>query len=234
MHSYMADNRITSSSQHAAPAPCVWVVDDDRAVLDAVSRVLRSLGYGVRTFLSGELLLAEPDYDMPGCVVLDLWMPGITGLEVQETLARARNPASVIFITAHGDVPSSVRAMKGGAVDFLMKPFDASQLVTAVEAALTRSRVLRAARAERESITQLFTQLTPREKEVLEHLLRGKRNKQIAADLGAAEKTIKVHRARVQQKMGVRSIAELATRIERAGLRGYSGARRVAGALGRI
>jgi len=200
-------------------SPSVSVVDDDRSVLDAVSRVLRSVGYGVRTFVSGEHFLAEPERAEPGCVLLDLWMPGMTGLEVQQALVRTRNPLSVIFITAHGDVPSSVRAMKSGAVDFLTKPFDSSELIAAVESALTRSRALRTARTELESISALYEHLTPREREVLGELLQGKRNKQIAADLGAAEKTIKVHRARVLQKMGVRSIAELASRIERAGLR---------------
>ena len=208
-----------SAPKPAALGPSVCVIDDDRSVLDAVSRVLQSVGYGVRTFMSGEQFLAEHDRDEPGCVLLDLWMPGMTGLEVQQALVRARNLASVIFITAHGDVPSSVRAMKSGAVDFLTKPFDSSELIAAVESALTRSRALRTARAELEGITALYEHLTPREREVLGELLQGKRNKQIAADLGAAEKTIKVHRARVLQKMGVRSIAELASRIERAGLR---------------
>ena len=200
-------------------APCVWVVDDDRAVLAAVSRVLRSVGYGVRTFASGELFLAEREHDTASCVVLDLWMPGMTGLELQERLARSHIPASVVFITGHGDVPSSVQAMKAGAVDFLMKPFEAPQLIAAVEVALARSRTARAAQSERESITERFSQLTPREREVLGCLIEGKRNKNIGAELGATEKTIKVHRARVQQKMGVRSIAELASCIERAGLR---------------
>ncbi len=200
-------------------APCVWVVDDDRAVLAAVSRVLRSVGYGVRTFASGELFLAEREHDTASCVVLDLWMPGMTGLELQERLARSHIPASVVFITGHGDVPTSVRAMKAGAIDFLMKPFEAPQLIAAVEAALARSRTARAAQSERERITERFSQLTPREREVLGCLIEGKRNKNIAAELGATEKTIKVHRARVQQKMGVRSIAELASCIERAGLR---------------
>src|SRR5687768_8346817 len=117
-------------------APCVWVVDDDRAVLAAVSRVLRSVGYGVRTFASGEFFLAEREHDTASCVVLDLWMPGMNGLELQERLARTHIPASVVFITGHGDVPTSVRAMKAGAVDFLMKPFEAPQLIAAVEAAL--------------------------------------------------------------------------------------------------
>ena len=199
--------------------PCVWVVDDDRAVLAAVSRVLRSVGYGVRTFASGELFLAEREHDTASCVVLDLWMPGMTGLELQERLARSQIPASVVFITGHGDVPTSVRAMKAGAVDFLMKPFEAPQLIAAVETALARSRTARAAQSERERITERFSQLTPREREVLGCLIEGKRNKNIAAELGATEKTIKVHRARVQHKMGVRSIAELASCIERAGLR---------------
>jgi FixJ family two-component response regulator len=198
---------------------CVWVVDDDRAVLAAVSRVLRSVGYGVRTFASGELLLAEREHDTAACIVLDLSMPGLTGLELQETLARSRIPSSVVFITGHGDVPSSVQAMKAGAVDFLMKPFEAPQLIAAVEAALARSRAARTAKSERERITEHFSHLTPREREVLGCLIEGKRNKNIAAELGATEKTIKVHRARVQQKMGVRSIAELASCIERAGLR---------------
>jgi FixJ family two-component response regulator len=206
----------------AALIPCVCVVDDDRSVLDAVSRVLQSVGYGVRTFLSGEDFLAEHDSDRPGCVLLDLWMPGMTGLEVQQALTRARTSLSVVFITAHGDVPSSVRALKAGAVDFLTKPFDSSELTAAVESALVRSRALHEARVELEGVTALYSQLTPREREVLGELLQGKRNKQIAADLGAAEKTIKVHRARVLQKMGVRSIAELASRIERAGLRPFA------------
>ena len=214
------NNSVVPIAEHSF-VPCVWVIDDDRAILAALSRVLRSAGYGVRTFWSGELVLAELEHGVPDCVVLDLWMPGMTGLEVQERFSRGRNPVSVIFISGHGDVPHSVRAMKAGAVDFLTKPFDDSQLIGAVEAAVARSRALRAAWSEREGVTQRFSQLTPREREVLEQLLEGKRNKQIAADLGTAEKTIKVHRARLQQKMGVRSLAELAGRIERAGLRGH-------------
>jgi FixJ family two-component response regulator len=201
-----------------SPAPCVWVVDDDSSVLDAISRVLRSVGYKVRTFASGELLLAGLDHEGPGCILLDLWMPGMTGLEVQEALARSRNPASVIFITAHADVASSICAMKAGAVDFLVKPFDASKLFAAVESAMARTSALRSAWAEKETVTQLYSQLTPREREVLGQMLEGKRNKQIAGELGAAERTVKTHRARVMQKMRVHSIAELASRIERAGL----------------
>jgi FixJ family two-component response regulator len=190
-------------------------------VRDAVTRILRSAGCAVRAFASGELLLEQPDTTTADCIVLDLWMPGMTGLEVQAALVRAGNLASVIFISAHGDVASSVRAMKAGALDFLLKPFDASELIAAVQSAIARSRLSSAAQAERASVAQLFALLTPREREVLEELLQGKRNKEIAKELGAAEKTIKVHRSRVQQKMGVRSLAELASRIERAGLREY-------------
>jgi FixJ family two-component response regulator len=218
---HMSSDAATMPSQHPQPAPSVWVVDDDRGVLDAVTRIIRCAGYGVRAFVSGELLLAEADYATADCIVLDLWMPGMTGLEVQQALGRAANPVSVIFISGHGDVPSSVQAMKAGAVDFLIKPFDASELISAVQAAIARSRLSSAARAETKSVAQLFSQLTPREREVLEQLLQGKRNKEIAKDLGAAEKTIKVHRSRVQQKMGMRSLAELASRIERVGLRDY-------------
>jgi|SRR5215510_10023530 len=208
-----------SPLSNAEFTPCVWVADDDRSVLDGVTRVLRCAGYSVRTFASGELLLAQPDSTTADCIVLDLWMPGMTGLEVQDALVRAGNRASVIFISAHGDVASSVRAMKAGALDFLLKPFDASELIAAVRSAIAHSRLSSAAQAERASVAQLFALLTPREREVLEELLQGKRNKEIAKELGAAEKTIKVHRSRVQQKMGVRSLAELASRIERAGLR---------------
>src|SRR5262245_53631435 len=217
----MTCNAIIPPSQHRALTPCVWIADDDRGVLDAMARVLCGAGYGVRAFTSGKLLLEAPDGMAAGCIVLDLWMPDMSGLEVQEALVRCCNPAPVAFVSAHGDVSRSVRAMKAGASDFLTKPFDAAELVAAVEAAIAQRRVLSAAQSERISAAQLVSQLTPREKEVLEQLLQGKRNKEIAKDLGAAERTIKVHRSRVQQKMGVRSIVELAGRIERAGLRAW-------------
>ena len=184
--------------------------------------MLRSVGYEVRTFASGELFIAAlGDAALIGCVVLELRMPGMTGFEVQEALSRARNPAAVVFLTAHGDVASSVRAMKAGAVDFLIKPFGASELIVAVEGAIAHSRRLAVARAERESIVERFLLLTRREKQVLEQMLLGKRNKQIATELGAAERTVKVHRARVHQKMSASSVAELAGWIERTGLRRY-------------
>ena len=215
----MTSAALTPPFPHPALSPCVWLADDDRGVLHAVTLVFRAAGYDVRTFVSGELVLAASEHAAADCIVLDLRMPGMTGLEVQQALVRAGNRAPVIFISAHADVPSSVQAMKAGAVDFLTKPFEASDLLVAVQAAVARSRLSSAAQAERAGVAQLFSQLTPREREVLEQLLQGKRNKQIARDLGASEKTIKVHRSRLQQKMGMRSLAELASRIERAGLR---------------
>jgi FixJ family two-component response regulator len=215
----MASAAVTASFQQPALSRCVWLVDDDRRVLHAVTRIFRAAGYAVRTFASGELVLAESHHAAADCIVLELCMPGMTGLEVQQALVRSGNRAPVIFISAHPDVASSVQAMKAGAVDFLTKPFDPSELLTAVQAALARTRLSSAAQAERAGVARLFSHLTPRERQVLEQLLRGKRNKEIARALGASEKTIKVHRSRLQQKMGVRSLAELVSCIERAGLR---------------
>jgi FixJ family two-component response regulator len=196
-------------------APCVRVVDDDAAVLKALERVLRSAGFAVSTFPSPREFLEGHDGEAPGCVLLDLSMPGIDGLELQAALARAGDPCPVVFISGHGDVPASVRAMKAGAVDFLTKPFDKAQLLGAVRAAIEKDRAARKAREERSSIGARVAALTPREREVMAHVVAGNLNKQIAADLGIAEKTVKVHRARVMQKMGVGSLAALVWLIGR-------------------
>jgi FixJ family two-component response regulator len=196
-------------------APCVRVVDDDAAVLKALERVLRSAGFAVSTFPSPREFLEGHDGAAPGCVLLDLSMPGIDGLELQATLARAGDPCPVVFISGHGDVPASVRAMKAGAVDFLTKPFDKLQLLTAVRAAVEKDRAARKAREERSSIGARVAALTPREREVMAHVVAGDLNKQIAAELGIAEKTVKVHRARVMKKMGVASLAALVWLIGR-------------------
>jgi len=218
---YMASAAVTASFQYRARTACVWLVDDDRGLVHALTCVFHAAGHDVRTFVSGELLLAASDLAAADCIVLDLRMPGMTGLELQRALVRAGNCAPVIFISAHADVASCVQAMKAGAADFLAKPLDPSELLAAVQAALARARLSSAAQAERAGVAQLFSHLTPREREVLERLLQGKRNKEIARDLGASEKTIKVHRSRLQLKMRVRSLAELASCIERAGLRKY-------------
>jgi FixJ family two-component response regulator len=197
-------------------APCVRVVDDDAGVLKSLDRLLRSAGFAVRTFPSSQDFLRQHDGTAPGCVVLDLSMPGLDGLQLQQALARAGDTCPVIFITGFGDVPTSVRAMKAGAVDFLTKPFDRAQLLAAVRIAIDRDRSARAARAERSSIGVRVAALTPREREVMVHVVAGHLNKQIAADLGIAEKTVKVHRARVMNKMGAGSVAELVTMVSSA------------------
>ena len=188
---------------------CVRVVDDDIAVLKSVDRLLRSSGFTVLTFPSPGDFLRQHDFDAPGCVVLDLCMPDIDGLRLQQALARAENPCPVVFITGHGDVEASVQAMKAGAVDFLTKPFDPRRLVEAVRTAVDRDIAARAARAERSALDKRMAALTPRERQVMTQVVAGHLNKQIGVELGIAEKTVKVHRARVMKKMAAGSIAEL-------------------------
>jgi len=197
-------------------APCVRVVDDDASVLRSLARLLRSAGFAVRTYPSSQEFLQQHDGDAPGCVVVDLSMPGLNGLQLQQALARFESPCPVIFITGYGDVPASVQAMKAGAVDFLLKPFDQSKLLDAVRVALEKDRAERSARAERSSLGAKVAALTPREREVMAHVIAGRLNKQIAAELGTAEKTVKVHRARVMKKMGVGSVAELVAMVSSA------------------
>jgi len=199
-------------------AVTVFLVDDDPAVLRALERLLRIEGYQVGAFSAPEAFLAAHDSEAPGCLVLDLAMPETTGLELQAKLAALGGERPIVFISGHGDIPSSVLAMKGGAVDFLTKPFDDVDFLAAVKAAVGRDLYLRAARAERSAIRERLAALTAREHEVLLHVVAGRINKQIAADLGTVEKTIKVHRARVMDKMGVGSVAELARMCERAGI----------------
>jgi FixJ family two-component response regulator len=189
--------------------PCVRVVDDDAAVLKSLDRLLRSAGFAVTTYPSPRDFLDRHDSAAPGCVLLDLSMPGIDGLQLQAALTRAGDPCPVVFISGHGDIPASVQAMKAGAVDFLTKPFDQAQLLAAVRAAVEKDRAVREARAERSSIGARVAALTPREREVMAHVVAGDLNKQIAAELGIAEKTVKVHRARVMKKMRVGSLAAL-------------------------
>jgi len=189
--------------------PIVHVVDDDESMRVAVARLLRAEGHEVRTYASaGDFLLAPPEPG-PGCLVLDLQMPGPSGLDLQEALQRHPTPLPVVFLTGRGDVASSVRAMKSGAVDFLTKPMEPAALVKAVETALARDR---SARAQQENIGAAqarFSKLTLRERCVFEHVVAGKLNKQIADKLGIAERTVKMHRAQVMMKMGAGSIAEL-------------------------
>ena len=195
--------------------PTVFVVDDDPAVLKSLSRLLRSVQLTVVTFGSPQEFLERHDPRAPGCLVLDMAMPGLNGLELQEALTTKGSAIPIIFLTGHGDIPMSVQAMKHGAFDFLTKPVNDEDLIKAVHAALEKDRIARQARNELDDIQARLATLTPREREVLTHVVSGQLNKQIAFDLGTVEKTIKVHRARVMEKMKVQSLAELVRLTER-------------------
>jgi len=196
----------------------IFLVDDDASVLKALSRLLLSAGYEPIAYTSAKDFIERYQPNTRGCLVLDLSMPGITGLQLQEWLLQSDNPLPIIFLTGRGDIPSSVCAMKQGAVDFLTKPVNDTDLLKAIQEASRRERQTRKARAELRAIQSRVATLTPREREVLEHVITGQLNKQIAGDLGTVEKTIKVHRARVMTKMGAHSIAELVRLAERAGI----------------
>jgi FixJ family two-component response regulator len=195
----------------------VFVVDDDPAVLKGLSRVLRSARLNVATFSSPREFLEQHNPRASGCLVLDVAMPRLNGLELQEALTAKGSVIPIIFLTGRGDIPMSVQAMKGGASDFLTKPVDDEELLKAVHAALEKDRIERQRRAELDQIQERLATLTPREREVLTHVVSGQLNKQIATDLGTVEKTIKVHRARVMEKMKVNSVAELVRLTERLG-----------------
>jgi FixJ family two-component response regulator len=196
----------------------VFLVDDDADVLKALARLLRASGYDSREFASAEEFLREHDASMPGCAVFDVAMPNLDGLALQQALAAKGIERPVIFLTGRGDIQTSVRAMKAGAVDFLTKPVDADALLAAIDHARERESRDREARAAMEFFTARLATLTRREREVLGHVIAGRLNKQIAHDLGTVEKTIKVHRSRMMEKMGVRSLAELVRLAERAGI----------------
>ena len=181
-------------------------------------RLLRAAGHAVEAFASAREFLARERDDGPGCLVLDLRMPEMTGLELQDALERAGYAIPVVFVSGHGDIPASVKAMKAGAIDFLTKPVQNRDLLQAVERALARDRAARAARAERDAARARMARLTPRERQVCALVATGLLNKQIAAELGTGEKNIKLHRAHVMEKLGVGSVAELVRLVDRAGL----------------
>src|SRR6266480_1236123 len=202
----------------APPSPTVFVVDDYAPVRSAVSRLLRAAGFAVAAFASPEEFLAQYDPHTPGCLVLDLDMLAVNGLELQRILAKKGSALPIIFLTGHGDVPKSVQAMKHGASDFLTKPVNDEDLLAAVRVAIEKNRSVRQQQTELSEICARLATLTPREREVLEYVVTGKLNKQIAGDLGTVEQTVKVHRARVMQKMRVRSVAELVRLTQRCGI----------------
>jgi len=201
------------------PDSVVVVVDDDTSVRNGLARLLTSAGHAVETFASPRGFLDRVRArDICGCVVLDIRMPGLTGLDLQQELKAIAPDLPIVFITGHGDVPTSVRAMKDGAVDFLTKPVDEKDLLSVVGQALGWNRTARARNAELRELRRRVATLTPRERQVMELIVRGRLNKQVAGELGTVEKTIKVHRARVIQKMGVESLAELVRMAEKLGI----------------
>lgn len=189
--------------------PIVSIVEDDPLLARALERLLREEGWQARSFACAEDFLADHDPSAPGCMLLDVHLPGLDGLALQRRLNAQDTPASIVFLTGHGDIPMTVSAVKAGAVDFLTKPVDAAKLVATVRAALARDRDTRA-RAERSAqLRQRFAALTPRERDVLDGVVAGKLNKQIAADLGIVEQTVKFHRARIMERMQAHTVAEL-------------------------
>ena len=201
-------------------AATVVIVDDDPAVLKALSRLLRSAGWQSATYDSPEAFLQAYDATQPGCLVLDVAMPGVDGLELQQRLMDSGCTLPIVFMTGHADVPMSVRAMRAGALNFLSKPVPDDVLLAAVAEAVAKDRFARVAQADLGVVRARLATLTPREHEVFNHVVAGKLNKQIAAVLGTVEKTVKVHRAHVMEKMGARSLAELARMAERLGIAG--------------
>jgi FixJ family two-component response regulator len=196
--------------------PTVFVVDDDAPVRKGLMRLLKSAGYRPECCASAEEFLDRWERDpTPGCVLLDIQMPGLDGLQLQQKLHSGTHPIPIIFITGHGDIPMSVKAMKAGAVDFLSKPFRDEDLLDAIRQALRRDLQQRAVRANREMLEQRYETLTAREREVMALVVRGLLNKQIASELGASEKTIKIHRGRVMEKMKMQSVADLVRAAEK-------------------
>jgi FixJ family two-component response regulator len=209
-------NHSRSSLSNPPPNGLVCVVDDDESIRQSLARLFRSARLPTETFASAQAYLDRATHDGPSCIVLDVQLPGLDGLELQEALADRKE--QIVFITGYGDVPMCTQAMKAGAVDFLTKPVDEKALLAAVCGALERSAEIRKTKAERASARAKLDRLTPREFEVLQRVIAGLLNKQIAAELGAAEKTVKIHRGRVMEKTGVASVAELVRLAQTAGV----------------
>ena len=197
--------------------PIIYLVDDDEAVRDALGMLFKSIGVEHEAFASALDFLQHYDTRRQSCLVADIRMPGLSGLELQQRLNEQRSEIPIIFITGHGDVPMAVTAMKSGAVDFLQKPFRDQDLIDRIHKALDRDGDARKGRAEREEIRARLALLTPREREVMERVVRGQANKVIAMDLGVSQRTVELHRARVMKKLRLRSVAELVHAIERIG-----------------
>jgi FixJ family two-component response regulator len=199
--------------------PIVFVVDDDLSVRRSTERLVRSAGLEVQCFPSAREFLKSPRPERPSCLVLDVRMPGLSGMDLQRELGQAGIHIPIIFITAHGDIPMSVRAMKAGAVEFLTKPYRSRILLDAIGAAIDRDRSARKDRSEIEELRRRYEHLTPREREVLPLVAAGLLNKQVASELATTERTIKFHRAHIMQKAHAESVADLVRMVQRLGIK---------------
>jgi FixJ family two-component response regulator len=199
-------------------SPIVFIVDDDASVRDALGRLIRSAGLRVEAFASAEEFLNRARTDAPSCVLLDVQLPDLSGLDLQRRMVDANNEMPIVFITGHGDIPTTVRAMKAGAVEFLTKPLVEGDVLESIRQAIVRDRVVRDHQAETAHLSARRASLTPREEEVMEWVVSGLLNKQIAGELGISEETVKVHRGHVMRKMGADSLADLVRMSERLGM----------------
>jgi len=198
--------------------PTIFIVDDDASVRTGLSRLSSALGFQVETYCSAEDFLARERYEGPGCLVLDVRMPGLTGMDLQEELAKAGSSLPIVFITGHGSIPMGIRAMKMGAVDFLQKPFDDNELLEAISSAVEKHHEILNKQAEKRDARRRLDLLSPREYQIFRHIITGMLNKQIGHCLNIAEKTVKVHRGRVMEKLGASSVADLVRLAEKAGV----------------
>jgi FixJ family two-component response regulator len=199
--------------------PTVFIIDDDASIRKSLSRLLRSAGHTTETFASAEEFLGRGHFNGIGCLLLDVKMPGLSGMDLQEELGRADYSMPIIFITGHGNIPMGVQAMKRGAVDFLTKPFDDEELLQAVKKAIEKDREAKTERTEVHDLHRRIELLTPREHEIFRYVITGMLNKQIALKLDIAEKTVKIHRGRIMEKLRVDSVAELVRLAEKAGIK---------------
>lgn len=214
------------STESAQPKPeaVVFVVDDDLSVREGLERLLHATGFEVETFASAQEFLDHRKENIPSCLVLDVQLPGLSGLDLQKRIAAASGEIPIVFITGHGDVPTSVRAMKAGAVEFLVKPFSDQDLLDAIRQAVKRDQSARYQNAQMQDLWRRYESLTPREREVMQRVVSGLLNKQVAAELGTSEITIKVHRGQVMQKMQANSLVDLVRMYDK--LRAWSARKR--------